>query len=85
SMILVAYLVVPFLVKVPWGEALRHTIVPEVHLRGSFVSLLVGIFGNTISPYLFFWQAAGEAEESRIDPESNPLRTHPEQAPSELQ
>jgi len=84
SMILFAYLVVPFLVKVPWAEAIRHTVVPEIHYEGGFIALLVGIFGTTISPYLFFWQASGEAEESRIDPESSPLRTSPEQAPAEL-
>lgn len=84
SMILIAYLVVPFMVKVPWPQAFQHTVVPELHPEGGFVGLLVGILGTTISPYLFFWQASEEAEVARIDPEAQPLRKEPDQAPGEL-
>jgi hypothetical protein len=31
------------------------------------------MFGNTISPYLFFWQAAQEVEEAKEDPDTKPL------------
>jgi Mn2+/Fe2+ NRAMP family transporter len=44
---------------------LRSTFIPHVEWSSSFLSVLVGILGTTISPYLFFWQAAQEVEEER--------------------
>src|ERR1039457_2744143 len=38
---------------------------PHVEWTRSYMSVLVGILGTTISPYLFFWQAAQEVEEDR--------------------
>jgi Mn2+/Fe2+ NRAMP family transporter len=50
-------------VRVPWGEVLRHTIVPTFSADRAHLAALIAIFGTTISPYLFFWQAAEEMEE----------------------
>jgi len=44
-------------------EVLRGTLIPTFKLDAHFLSVLVGIFGTTISPYLFFWQADQEVEE----------------------
>jgi hypothetical protein len=30
----------------------------------------VAVFGTTISPYLFFWQAAEEVEDEKEDPKA---------------
>lgn len=84
SLILIAYLVVPFMVQVPWKDAVYHTAVPSLKFDGGYIGLLVGILGTTISPYLFFWQASEEAEQARIDPQAEPLRKEPEQAPAEF-
>jgi Mn2+/Fe2+ NRAMP family transporter len=46
--------------------------------------MVVAIFGTTISPYLFFWQAAQEVEEQEADPTRSPLRAAPGQAKPEL-
>ncbi len=32
----------------------------------NYLAVLVGILGTTISPYLFFWQAAQEVEEDKV-------------------
>src|SRR5204862_1133124 len=37
----------------------------RVEWSRSFIAVLVGVLGTTISPYLFFWQAAEEVEEER--------------------
>ncbi|OLC01043.1 MAG: iron transporter [Candidatus Rokubacteria bacterium 13_1_40CM_68_15] len=63
--VLFAYIVAGFLAQPDWGAALRATIVPVIRLDREFVSVLVGILGTTISPYLFFWQASQEVEEER--------------------
>ncbi|HTJ14626.1 MAG TPA: divalent metal cation transporter [Dinghuibacter sp.] len=65
--VLFLYLLVPFIVHVRWGDVLRHTFVPEIHGGKDFLNMLVAILGTTISPYLFFWQATLEAEESNTN------------------
>lgn len=60
--ILLVYLVVPFLYKQDWGDIARHTFIPTIHFDKAFLNILVAILGTTISPYLFFWQATMEVE-----------------------
>ena len=58
---------------------------PPISLSPGYVTMIVAVLGTTISPYLFFWQASEEAEEVRVDPQSDPLKCAPEEAPAELQ
>ncbi|HEX7503036.1 MAG TPA: divalent metal cation transporter, partial [Acidobacteriota bacterium] len=60
--ILLVYLVVPFLYKEDWPAVMRATLIPTIRFDKGFVGILVAILGTTISPYLFFWQATMEAE-----------------------
>ena len=60
---LFAYVAVVFTVQVPWSEALISTIVPRLVFDSAHATAIVAIFGTTISPYLFFWQAGQEVEE----------------------
>jgi NRAMP (natural resistance-associated macrophage protein)-like metal ion transporter len=46
-----------------WMDVLRGTVVPRLSLEPAYLSTLVAIFGTTISPYMFFWQASQEVEE----------------------
>jgi NRAMP (natural resistance-associated macrophage protein)-like metal ion transporter len=62
---LLAYVVTAFVVRVDWLAALRHTFLPEVQLNRTWMATFVGFLGTTITPYLFFWQAALEVEEER--------------------
>ena len=62
---LLLYLIVPFLVKQDWIEIIKHTFIPTIQFDKSFISILVAILGTTISPYLFFWQATMEAEDTK--------------------
>jgi NRAMP (natural resistance-associated macrophage protein)-like metal ion transporter len=65
TLVLFAYVLAAFLAHPGWGEVLRSTFVPNIHWSRDFLSVLVGILGTTISPYLFFWQAAEQVEEER--------------------
>jgi len=60
---LFAYVAVVFAVHVPWQQALHDTLLPRLSLNVNEAEALVAVLGTTISPYLFFWQAAEEVEE----------------------
>lgn len=62
---LLAYVAAAFVAGVDWLAALRHTLIPEVRLDRMWMATFVGFLGTTITPYLFFWQAALEVEEER--------------------
>jgi len=76
---LLAYVVTAFVVHVPWREALAH-LWPAGPWSRSYLIVVVGVFGTTISPYLFFWQASEEVEEEEISPGDEPLSVAPSQA-----
>ena len=63
--VLLVYLIVPFLFKQDWMKILRSAFIPTLHFNKEYISILVGILGTTISPYLFFWQASMEVEEMK--------------------
>ena len=60
---LLAYFLVLFTVHVPWGRVALHTVWPRFRLDASAAAMVTGIFGTTISPYLFFWQASEGVED----------------------
>ena len=80
---LFAYVAVVFTVHVPWGEALKGVLIPHVEWTTAFATGFVAILGTTISPYLFFWQAAQEIEEEKRT-HSKPLYIAPRRAGAEL-
>lgn len=63
--VMLVYLVVPFLVKQDFVAIVKRSIVPSIHWDVAFLSIMVGVLGTTISPYLFFWQASVEVEEMK--------------------
>jgi len=65
TMVLFAYVITAFLARPDWSAALRSTFIPHIEWSKAYLAVLVGILGTTISPYLFFWQAAQEVEEDR--------------------
>jgi Mn2+/Fe2+ NRAMP family transporter len=62
---LLAYAAVLFTVHVPWGQVALRTVWPRFTLNSDAATVVVGVFGTTISPYLFFWQASEEVEDMR--------------------
>lgn len=65
TLVLFAYVITAFLTHPDWREVFHATLVPELKFTREYCAVLVGIFGTTISPYLFFWQASQEVEEER--------------------
>lgn len=63
--ILLVYLIVPFLYKQDWGAIVKATFIPTIGFNKEFINILVAILGTTISPYLFFWQATMEVEDMK--------------------
>jgi NRAMP (natural resistance-associated macrophage protein)-like metal ion transporter len=63
TLALFAYIAAAFLAHPDWAAVLHHTLIPHVEWSGAYWATLVGILGTTISPYLFFWQAAQEVEQ----------------------
>ena len=65
TLVLFAYVLTSFFAHVDWKQALAVTFVPHLEWSRGFLAVLVAILGTTISPYLFFWQAAEEVEEEQ--------------------
>ena len=82
---LFAYVATVFVVGVPWATVAWHLVVPHILWRADYLTVVVAVFGTTISPYLFFWQADEEVENVKERPAAQPLIDAPLQAPYELE
>jgi len=80
TLALLAYVAVVFTIAVPWREVFVGIVWPRVALTAQSLTVIVAVFGTTISPYLFFWQAAQEVEELNADPNASALAHAPEDA-----
>jgi NRAMP (natural resistance-associated macrophage protein)-like metal ion transporter len=74
---LFAYFATLSVVHVDWSDFARGLFLPRFSLKREFWLTVVAIFGTTISPYLFFWQAAQEVEDTKAKPFDRPLREDP--------
>jgi Mn2+/Fe2+ NRAMP family transporter len=81
---LFAYVGTVFVVGAPWGTVARNLVWPHMRLSGDYLTVVVAVFGTTISPYLFFWQAGEEVEDQKEDPRAKPLIEAPSQAPKHM-
>jgi NRAMP (natural resistance-associated macrophage protein)-like metal ion transporter len=67
TLALLSYVAVIFTIHVQWGMVLREMVLPRLALDHDTITMVVAVFGTTISPYLFFWQAAQEMEDLRAN------------------
>lgn len=84
TLALLAYFATVMVIDVPWGQVVKSTFTPHLELKGEFLTTMVAVFGTTISPYLFFWQASQEVEELQADPDAQPLKRAPRQVRPQL-
>lgn len=81
---LFAYVAVVLVVGAPWRTALLAMVWPGIGIDAATATMVVAVFGTTISPYLFFWQSAQEIEEMGLHAKSS-LLARPAAAGPELQ
>jgi Mn2+/Fe2+ NRAMP family transporter len=81
---LLAYAAVLFTVHVPWGQVALRTVWPRFTPNSDAAAVVVGVFGTTISPYLFFWQASEEVEDMQARQGTAPLVRDARAAGAEL-
>jgi len=89
TLVLFAYVAVVLTVHTPWQQAISESLHPwSIFTQGvllkDYTAMVVAVLGTTISPYLFFWQAAQEVEDRNRRPESDQMRFLPENASREL-
>jgi NRAMP (natural resistance-associated macrophage protein)-like metal ion transporter len=65
ALTLLAYIIAGFMARPDWGQVLRDTFVPHIRSDVAFFTTTVGLLGTTISPYMFYFQAATEVDENR--------------------
>jgi NRAMP (natural resistance-associated macrophage protein)-like metal ion transporter len=80
TLALLAYVAVVFTIALPWRDVIMGIVWPRVTLTAQALTVIVAVLGTTISPYLFFWQAAQEVEEINADPAASALAHAPEDA-----
>ncbi len=85
TLALFAYFGTVLAVQIPWSEAARGFLIPTFTTDVTFWTTVVAILGTTISPYLFFWQASQEAEDTKEEPERKPLVKAPRQGPDAIE
>jgi NRAMP (natural resistance-associated macrophage protein)-like metal ion transporter len=81
---LLSYAAVLFTVQVPWTQVVLRTVAPRLTFDAPTATVVVGVFGTTISPYLFFWQCSEEVEDLRGARETRSLIKDAAAAPREL-
>jgi len=78
---LFAYVAVAFMIPLDWSQIGAGMIGLHADLSEHAATIIVAIFGTTISPYLFFWQSAQEVEEVDQSRHKKPLVDDPKEAP----
>ena len=84
TLALLAYVATAFVVHIPWSQVLVRAVAPHMSWQPEYITTVVAVFGTTISPYLFFWQASQEVEDQLADPHAQPLIKAPHQAEANL-
>jgi len=84
TLVLFAYVAVALVADIAWSKALSGMLWPNAIPSADMLTVIVAVFGTTISPYLFFWQAAQEVEEVVANPKAHALKQSPSQARSQF-
>ncbi len=82
TLALFAYVAVLLTVQIPWKQVGLESIKPWLYIEPGttwkdYAAMVVAVLGTTISPYLFFWQAAQEVEDNNRRPDAAELHSHP--------
>jgi Mn2+/Fe2+ NRAMP family transporter len=61
-----AYIVTGIMIHPDWLMVFHSAFMPEIKFSEEYVFAMVAVFGTSITPYLFFWQASEEVEENKL-------------------
>ena len=84
TLVLFTYVGVAFSVHIDWREVATRIVRPEVDFSAEWITVVVAVFGTTISPYLFFWQTSEEVEDMELKQRPDLKHTNQEGARREL-
>ena len=84
TMALFVYVGVIFTIRIDWAEVAARAIMPHIQFSPPVITLVVAVFGTTISPYLFFWQSAEEVEDMKAEHAPDLLHAGERKARAEL-
>jgi len=84
TLALFAYIATLFAVDVDWTQLAHDLVLPPLQWDDAYLTGIVAVLGTTISPYLFFWQAAEEVEDIDTKPTRESLLKMPKQGPAAL-
>ena len=65
ALFLLCYPVIAIISVTDWKAVIIATFIPHIEFSFEYLFLITAVFGTTISPYMFFWQASEEVEEER--------------------
>jgi len=85
TLVLFVYVATALVIQVPWKPVLTGAFIPSITFSNSYLTALTAVFGTTISPYLFFWQASAEVQAQQAAPGEKPLKHAPHQAKAQLE
>jgi NRAMP (natural resistance-associated macrophage protein)-like metal ion transporter len=85
ALVLLVYVATAFVVHVQWQSVLARAFIQPFHYQRVYMTSLTAVFGTTISPYLFFWQASQEVQEQEAAEGEKALKRAPEQASAQLE
>ncbi|MES2552352.1 MAG: divalent metal cation transporter [Pseudomonadota bacterium] len=85
TLALFSYVAIVFTQNIAWLEVGTAIIKPHFQWKPEYITTIVAVFGTTISPYLFFWQASQEVEEQLHSSELKPLIKSPGLAVGQIQ
>lgn len=67
ALALLSYPITVFIIHQDWATVLKASVIPHIEFNFAFLFIITGVFGTTITPYMFFWQASQEVEEEKIN------------------
>jgi NRAMP (natural resistance-associated macrophage protein)-like metal ion transporter len=67
ALALLSYPITVFIIHQDWPAVLKASVVPHMEFNFAFLFIITGVFGTTITPYMFFWEASQEVEEEKAE------------------
>jgi NRAMP (natural resistance-associated macrophage protein)-like metal ion transporter len=61
-----AYIVTGFIISPNWWEVFQNAFIPNITFNSEYLFAMIAVFGTSITPYLFFWQASEEVEDNKL-------------------